>query len=168
MGLFSFLKNAGTALFGGNKKAAPAKPAAPAAPSALDQLENAQMAMRLTNHVTSLGLKVANLNITVDDDKATIVGEAATQSEKEKIILAVGNVAGIATVDDQMTVAPAPAPEPEAVFYTVVKGDSLSKIAKAHYGNAMKYPVIFEANKPMLKDVDLIYPGQVLRIPPIA
>ena len=170
MGLFSFLKNAGTALFGGKK--AEAKPAAPAAPSAIDQLENAQMAMRLTNHVTSLGLKVENLNIVVDDDKATITGTAASQSEKEKVILAVGNVAGIATVDDWMTVAaPAEAdvaPEPEAVFYTVVKGDNLSKISKAHYGTPNKYMVIFEANKPMLKDPDLIYPGQVLRIPPIA
>lgn len=164
------MKNAGTALLGGGKKAT--TPAAPAAPSALEQLEDAQLAMRLTNHVIALGLKVENLNIVVDDDKATITGTAASQSEKEKVILAVGNVAGIATVDDWMTVAaPAEAtvaPEPEAVFYTVEKGDTLSKIAKEHYGNAMKYPVIFEANKPMLKDVDKIYPGQVLRIPPIA
>ncbi len=58
--------------------------------------------------------------------------------------------------------------EPEAKYYTVVKGDTLSKIAKASYGDAMKYPVIFEANKPMLKDPDKIYPGQVLRIPPHA
>ncbi|MBP7184191.1 MAG: LysM peptidoglycan-binding domain-containing protein, partial [Saprospiraceae bacterium] len=49
----------------------------------------------------------------------------------------------------------------------VQKGDSLSKIAKAFYGDAMKYPVIFEANKPMLTDPDLIYPGQTLRIPKI-
>jgi LysM repeat protein len=172
MGLFSFLKNAGTSLFGGHKDEAKTTPAAPAAPSAMDQLENAQMAMRLTNHVVALGLKVENLSIVVDDDKATITGIAASQSEKEKVILAVGNVAGIASVDDWMTVA-APAeetvaPEPEAVFYTVVKGDNLSKIAKAHYGNPNKYPVIFEANKPMLKDPDKIYPGQVLRIPPLA
>jgi len=168
MGLFSFLKNAGTSLFGGKK--AEAGPAAPAAPSALDKLEDAQLALRLTNHVTSLELKVENLNIVVDDDKATITGTAASQSEKEKVILAVGNVAGIASVDDWMTVAVAEeaAPEPEAVFYTVEKGDTLSKIAKEHYGNANKYPTIFEANKPMLKDVDKIYPGQVLRIPPIA
>ena len=58
-------------------------------------------------------------------------------------------------------------PEPEAVFYEVKRGDSLSKIAKAQYGDAMKYPVIFEANKPMLKDPNLIYPGQMLRIPPL-
>lgn len=58
-------------------------------------------------------------------------------------------------------------PEPEAHYHTVAHGDSLSKIAKKFYGNAMKYPVIFEANKPMLDDPDKIYPGQVLRIPPI-
>ena len=55
--------------------------------------------------------------------------------------------------------------EPEAQFYTVVSGDTLGKIAKNFYGNAMKYPVIFEANKPMLEHPDKIYPGQVLRIP---
>jgi nucleoid-associated protein YgaU len=58
-------------------------------------------------------------------------------------------------------------PKPEATFYTVKKGDYLSKIAKEVYGDASKYNVIFEANKPMLKDPDLIYPGQVLRIPPL-
>lgn len=51
--------------------------------------------------------------------------------------------------------------------YTVQKGDTLSKIAKEMYGNAGKYPVIFEANQPMLKHPDKIYPGQVLRIPPL-
>jgi nucleoid-associated protein YgaU len=76
--------------------------------------------------------------------------------------LVLGNTEGIATVDDNITVI---TPKVESKFYTVEKGDSLSKIAKAMYGDAMKYPVIFEANKPMLKDPDLIYPGQVLRIP---
>ena len=47
----------------------------------------------------------------------------------------------------------------------MVSGDTLGAIAKKHYGNASKYPVIFEANKPMLTDPNLIYPGQVLRIP---
>ena len=54
---------------------------------------------------------------------------------------------------------------PEATFYTVVSGDSLSKIAKVQYGDPIKCPVIFEANQPMLKDPDKIYPGPVLRIP---
>ena len=56
----------------------------------------------------------------------------------------------------------------ESKTYTVQKGDNLSKIAKEFYGNANKYQQIFEANKPMLKDPDKIYPGQVLRIPPAA
>lgn len=55
--------------------------------------------------------------------------------------------------------------QPEAKFHTVVSGDNLSKLAKQFYGDANKYPVIFEANKPMLKHPDKIYPGQVLRIP---
>ena len=54
----------------------------------------------------------------------------------------------------------APAAEAEAVIYTVKKGDTLSAIAKAHYGEARKYMAIFEANRPMLKDPDKIYPGQ--------
>jgi nucleoid-associated protein YgaU len=58
--------------------------------------------------------------------------------------------------------------EAASQFYTVQKGDTLSKIAREFYGEASKYPQIFEANKPMLKDPDKIYPGQMLRIPPEA
>jgi nucleoid-associated protein YgaU len=57
------------------------------------------------------------------------------------------------------------APEPEAAFYTVQRGDTLSKIAQETLGNAGKYAIIFEASKPMLNDPDRTYPGQVLRIP---
>ena len=52
----------------------------------------------------------------------------------------------------------------ESKYLTVVEGDWLSKIAKTYYGDATKFDVIFEANKPMLSDPDKIYPGQVLRI----
>ncbi len=82
---------------------------------------------------------------------------------RKKAILLAGNVKGISKVVDDYFTAPA-----ETKFYTVKKGDSLSKIAKAYYGNAMKYPVIFEANREVIKDADLIYPGQVLRIPKVA
>ena len=71
-------------------------------------------------------------------------------------------------MNDQLTVAVAEAPAPAAVMYTVVRGDTLSAIGKAHYGDAMRYPMIFEANRPMLKDPDKIYPGQMLRIPSLA
>ncbi len=53
-----------------------------------------------------------------------------------------------------------------SMFYTVQKGDTLSAIAKRHYGEANAYMAIFEANRPMLDHPDRIYPGQVLRIPP--
>jgi len=49
--------------------------------------------------------------------------------------------------------------------YIVVKGDSLSKIAKREYGDANKWRTIYEANKDLIKDPDLIYPGQELKIP---
>jgi nucleoid-associated protein YgaU len=49
--------------------------------------------------------------------------------------------------------------------YTVRKGDSLSKIAKREYGDAQLWRRIYEANRDSIKDPDLIYPGQVFRIP---
>jgi len=59
-----------------------------------------------------------------------------------------------------------PAPQtPSLRTYTVVKGDSLSKIAKHLYGDANSWKRIYEANKDIIKDPDLIYPGQVLKIP---
>jgi nucleoid-associated protein YgaU len=51
-------------------------------------------------------------------------------------------------------------------IHTVVSGDSLSKIAKQEYGDAKLWPRIFEANKDIIKDPNLIYPGQKLKIPP--
>ncbi len=63
--------------------------------------------------------------------------------------------------------AQAAAEQAMSKFYTVEHGDTLSKIAKEQYGDGSKYPIIFEANTPMLKSADLIYPGQVLRIPPL-
>lgn len=124
----------------------------------------AAQAKQITEHVQQFDLGIEGLEVSVEGDKVTLKGVAASQADKEKIILAAGNVEGIATVEDLIEVE---TPEPEAQFHTVVSGDTLGKIAKTYYGNAMKYPVIFEANKPMLKDPNLIYPGQVLRIPPI-
>lgn len=157
MGLFSFIKDAGAKIFGGKTSA---EKAAEAAAEELRAEEAA--ASKLEETIRDLELQVEELNVHIDDDKATITGAAYDQATKEKVVLVVGNTEGIATVDDQMTVEHV---EPEAQFHTVVSGDTLGKIAKKYYGNAMKYPVIFEANKPMLKDPDLIYPGQVLRIP---
>ncbi len=166
MGLFDFVKDAGDKLLGLGKEAGEKimgrdKTAQAAQKQATDQAT----AKALNTMVNNLGLKVEGLSIDFKDGLATVHGTTPSQEEKEKIILAVGNTKGVSQVDDQLSVQK---PESEAVFYTVKSGDTLSKIAKAHYGNAQKYNVIFEANRPMLKDPNKIYPGQTLRIPPIS
>jgi nucleoid-associated protein YgaU len=97
--------------------------------------------------------------------RGVVSGVAPDQATKEKIALCCGNVHSVAKVDDRLTVAQ---PAPAATLYEVKTGDSLSKIAKAVYGDANAYLKIFEANKPMLSDPNKIYPGQQLRIPPKA
>ena len=150
MGLFSFIKNAGSKLFNRDKKE----------DATVETIELSQEDA-LKQEVTRLGLPVQNLNI--DLGQAVIVeGTTDTNANREKIILALGNVAGVTAVDDRLSVTN---PEPEADFYEVKSGDSLSKISQAFYGDPMKYNAIFEANKPMLDHPDKIYPGQVLRIP---
>jgi nucleoid-associated protein YgaU len=169
MGLFEFLKNAGKKLHLTHDdepaKGAPAPSAgAPAGPSA-EQVQAAIDRRRegaMTKLVQDMGFQVSGLAIASVGETVTVKGAAANQQEREKIVLLLGNTDGVAKVDDQLTVTQE---EPQATFYTVKSGDTLSHIAKAHYGNANKYMVIFEANKPMLKDPDEIYPGQVLRVP---
>lgn len=60
--------------------------------------------------------------------------------------------------------APAPAPQADRT-YTVVKGDSLSKIAKRFYGDAQQWRRIYEANRDQIQNPDLIHPGQTFRVP---
>jgi nucleoid-associated protein YgaU len=152
MSIIDFARNVGAKLLGQDDEAA-----------AVDaHNRNLIFGNKLLRHVTGFGLPVSDLKIAFTDGVATIHGKAKDQATRERVVLAVGNTEGVSRVDDQMTVG---LPEPEATLYTVKPGDSLSKIAKASYGDAMKYPVIFEANKPMLTDPNLIYPGQVLRIP---
>ena len=128
-----------------------------------DEKAKENASAELVKAVTGLGIPVENLAVAIDGETARVSGQTQSQADRERVVLVVGNTKGVAQVDDQLTVA---TPEPEATYYTVVKGDTLSRIAKAQYGDASKYPVIFEANRPMLSDPDKIYPGQVLRIPP--
>ena len=154
MGSMSFFKGVGEKIFGNHTQVEPAKAA---------EVEPLR-ASALLAHVKQLGLAYNSLTIRTNGDTVSIIGEVAKQEDAEKIALAVGNVEGVKVVDNQLTVDE---PEEEAQYHEVVKGDSLSKIAQHYYGDMMKYPVIFEANKPMLKDPNLIYPGQLLRIPPL-
>ncbi|SEO99603.1 peptidoglycan-binding protein LysM [Pseudomonas sp. NFACC39-1] len=148
MSLFSFLKDAGEKIL-----------------DALTPDKAQANSEALTNHVKDAltGIDTAKIQVKVEGEKVIASGEAATQEEKEKILLALGNVHGISEVDDQITVTGPVATE--AKFVTVAKGDNLSAISKRVYGDANKYNKIFEANKPMLSHPDKIYPGQVLRIP---
>ena len=155
MGLFSFLKNAG---LGGLKKTAEKNDAKKKSVEALRERQEGLMEGILQGS----GLNVENLDVEISDDKVTIYGEAATQHDREKAILILGNLEGVSTIDDRISVV---TPEPESQMYEVKSGDTLSKIAKEFYGDPMKYELIFAANVPMLKDPNLIYPGQMLRIP---
>lgn len=148
MGIFDFVKNVGAKLGFGD-----------------DETPDADA---LKKELDSHKLGTDDVKIEVNGDTAVLKGQVADQSALEKAIIAVGNTLGVSKVQaDELTVTTPNATVKEAVFYTVKKGDNLSKIAEAHYGKgkASKYTVIFEANKPMLTHPDKIYPGQVLRIP---
>jgi nucleoid-associated protein YgaU len=140
MGLWSFVKDKGKKLFGGGD-----------AP----ELDGAA----LQDEIAELGLDATGMEITVEGDTVKVAGKAVSQEMKEKVILAVGNVAGVATVEDDVP------SDTDPIFHTVVPGDTLWGIASSTLGKGARYEEIFEANKPMLSHPDKIYPGQVLRIP---
>jgi len=156
MGFIEFMKDVGASLLGQDDEEVQA------AEEKAEASNDGLRARSLARHVKALGLEVEDLSVEVDGGTCCVKGVAADQATKEKVVLAVGNTVGIGVVDDQLEVA-----GPKAVYYTVESGDSLSKIAKEHYGEAGKYHAIFEANRPMLEHPDRIYPGQVLRIPPV-
>ena len=120
----------------------------------------------IQRYVEQQNLGIENLDVKYDGatEKVTISGRAPSAEAAEKAVLCCGNVANVASVDNQLSV-----PQGEAAqFHDVVKGDTLSAISKKYYGDANKYNAIFEANRPMLSNPDKIYPGQKLRIPKLA
>jgi nucleoid-associated protein YgaU len=170
MGLFDFVKEAGEKLFRSQdaRTSSDAVSNAPDDDAAKARLEEMNRAAgdAIEAYINAQGLTVTGLTVTFDGAAgvATVFGVAGDQGSKEKILLCCGNVNGVTRVNDMMSVDQS---APEALFYTVVAGDNLSKISKLHYDNPNKYMIIFEANKPMLSHPDKIYPGQMLRIPPL-
>jgi nucleoid-associated protein YgaU len=169
MGIFDFIKDAGSSVFGDDDDMSePTKP--------------------LGQHLRDHGISTEGIKFRYGNDSATISGSVPSQELREKIITIVGNVKGIGQVEDLLVVAP-PTPDSsqvetveipqeelpdaaasddwESSTYTVQSGDTLGKIAREVYGSSSKYMTIFEANTPMLKDPNKIYPGQVLRIPKV-
>lgn len=166
MGLLSFVREAGEKLFGRKDVEQAQTSASGGDASAADRLAelNAKAATSIAAYVAAQGFDIQALAITFDGASSTVSvsGSVADQATREKILLCCGNVDGVEHVNDGLQVLN---PEPEARFHTVVRGDTLSAIAKTYYGNANAYMKIFEANKPMLGHPDKIYPGQKLRIP---
>lgn len=146
MGLLDFIRDTGRDLFGGNK---------------------GNEAQQIKSEIEKeLGDNVADLGVLFNEGNVTLQGSAKSLAAKEKAALIAGNVKGVEAVnDDRLSVAGAPAPASTTRFYKIQSGDTLSKIAKEFYGDANKYNDIFEANREVIKDPNLIYPGQQIRIP---
>lgn len=165
------------------ERAKAAKERAKAAAEAEAERE-AKKGAELEAYVTKMGLKVQRLSVKYDDGVATVRGTVRNRAQREKVVLAIGNVKGVSKVNDRMTVKPGAKGAPPATaaarkaaasrrkaaaaaqtMHKVKSGDTLSKLAKRYLGDANRYPEIFKANQPMLTDPDKIMVGQVLRIP---
>ncbi len=142
MGLLDFASNFGKKLFGDDD----------------DEAE------KIRSHIEEANPGISNLKVKYKDGVVALSGKAESAEAMEKAVLMAGNVKGVSevTIDDLESPAPAASVE----YYTIVKGDTLSGIAKTFYGNAMAYSKIFDANREVIKDPNLIYPGQKIRIPP--
>jgi len=118
-------------------------------------------------------LPVQGLVVEVEEETVSLGGIATDSATKEKAILIAGNVEGISKVNaDQLVTLTQISEENvqtqevfEPVFYTIQKGDTLWGISSEFYKDGSKYPLIVEANLEVIKDADLIYPGQMIRIP---
>ncbi len=142
---------------------------------------------------SDLGSQIIELTAEVSDGEVTLAGTCESNAAKEKAVLIAGNINGIervnyfklrvkkaessdetsdAEVDRAIDEAAAESEDAsgseETEFYTIVSGDTLSKLAKKYYGDAGKYQVIFEANREVIKHPDKIYVGQTIRIPKTA
>ncbi len=106
-------------------------------------------------------------NVHLENDKLLVRGAAPSEAIKNEVwtaIKAIDPSYADLTVDLSVD-SSLPVPAAAARIHEVVAGDTLSKIAKQFYGDASKYPKIFEANRDQLSDPNLIKPGQKLKIP---
>ena len=128
---------------------------------------DAEAADNIRDHLSVKLTGIDNLTVDYDDGVATLCGNCVNEATRNNAILIAGNVKGVErVVADDLTFPPPPPEEKEKFeLYEIVKGDSLSLIAKRYYGDASLYPRIHEANKELIPDPDKIYPGQKIFIP---
>lgn len=142
MGLFDFAYNMGKKLFGNDDDAS----------------------TEIKKHIEEDNPGVEDLNIEVNDEgKVVMTGKASSADAVEKAVLMAGNAEGVTQVDTSGVEAPEQ--DKEVEFYEIQKGDTLWAISQKFLGNGARYNEIFEANKEVIKNPDLIYPGQTIRIP---
>ncbi len=141
MGLFDFARDIGKKLFG----------------------NEAEASEKIKEEIERDNPGISGLNVNYEDGVVSLSGAADSPEAMEKAVLLAGNVKGVGEVKADELAAPPQTARVE--FYVIQKGDTLSGIAKRFYGDANAYPRIFEANREVIKDADLIFPGQKIRIP---
>jgi nucleoid-associated protein YgaU len=164
MGLFSFLAKAGKNIFGGKDDKPVGDQHASSSTNAATAMAQEAQAAVIRQHVQQSGVNIQGLDVRFDGNGRLVMnGQAASKADYEKAALIAGNVMGVSQVDSQVSFPDNG--EADAQTYEVQSGDTLSKISKQFYGDPNQYMKIVEANQPMIKDPDEIYPGQTLRIP---
>ena len=144
MGLFDFVKEIGKKLFP-------------------PQAKPEDATVKIKQEIDTAMLGITNLQVTFLDGKCSLAGDCPSAEAMQKAVLIAGNVQGVSEVN--ISGLKVPPPKDKVEYYIIVKGDTLSAIAKKYYGDANKYPRIFDANREVIKDANLIYPGQKIRIP---
>jgi nucleoid-associated protein YgaU len=141
MGLFDYVKDIGKKVFASEDEASD----------------------KVKDYIEAENPGVENLEVNVQDSIATLSGSADSAQAMEKAVLMTGNIQGISEVKADNLSAPAATEKVE--YYVIKSGDTLSGIAAKFYGKGSLYPRIFEANREVIKNPDLIYAGQKIRIP---
>jgi nucleoid-associated protein YgaU len=143
MGLFDFVRDIGKKIFG----------------------SDAEAGEKIKAEIESTNPGVSNLDVQYEPQSGTVTlsGNAESAVAMQKAVLMAGNVQGVSQVE--VAGLQHPAEQERVEYYIIERGDTLSKIARQFYGDANKYPRIFEANREVIKDANLIFPGQKIRIP---
>ena len=141
MGLFDFVKEIGKKLFNRDDEAAE----------------------KIKKHIQEADPGITGLDVSFDNGVVSLSGQAATPEAMEKAVLMAGNVFGVSEV--KADGLQAPPIQDKVEYYIIKKGDTLSSIAKQFLGNANDYPKIFDANREVIRDPNLIFVGQKIRIP---
>ena len=141
MGLFDFGRSVGNKIFNRDEEAAE----------------------KIQQHIEADNPGIKDMKVAFNDGVVSITGAADSPEALEKAVLMAGNIKGVGEV--KADAVQVPQAESKAEYYVIESGDTLSKLAKKYYGNAMDYPKIFEANREVIKDPDKIFVGQKIRIP---